>query len=1009
MSVTRLLALLAVLSAMAAAQRYAELYGRILDTSYAGIADAAVTVTNQDTGFRRTAASETGGAWAVGSLDPGIYKITVRKEGFVSVARFDVRLADSSSTHADFVLSVGSIEESITVYGNPPLDQREHEDASTGSRVERDEIERLPLNGGVLNLLELSPGTNVTPATRGEAGQFSTSGQRPNTNYFTIDGASANTGVTAGGLPAQSTGGAFPALSAFGSLDSLISLDAVEELRVTTSTSVAEFGRLPGASVALTSRAGTNELHGSTSYRIRNEALNAGDWFGNQAGYVSLPLRLQDVAQTFGGPLKRNRTFFFLSYQHMALVQPFVWQQPVPSLEARQNAADWAQPLLALFPPPTSSLSTSLLMTQDVGEWVGRTVRPAGLDAGGARIDQAITSRISFFGRYNDSPSNNQFGTLTTNVLDLHSRSLTLGLNARPTANLALDMRANESQVDAHSLWISPGDSCALQPLVAAITVNQTAIPCNYLVRFSIGGVGQLVSGSEGRRRQRQFQDVQSVSYHRHAHTVALGADYRRILAVRRDLAGALGVIADGMGDLASTHDLWIDNAAAQNASTELNELSLWAQDTWQASSRLTIAGGLRWEYSPAPVPASPVNFLDPKTNTVFSLQQRLWPISYRDYAPRLGVAWRLTPDGRTVLRAGGGLYYDSSLSIATDVLTGGPLDVSSGGYRTGRNGLFSTQLIYGFMPNLRLPRVEQWNVSLERAWGAHDVVSIGYLGSGGHSLLRREMGGAGSSPTSYVALITNSGASDYQALQMQYRRRVARGLQSVVAYAWSHSIDNDSSDAFLLWTPPGSVDKGSSDFDLRHSLTGSVSYEFAPAKSTTPVARFLGGWAADAIFRARSGFPISVLNSDEYLGITLANAFRPDLVYGAPLWLAAPGTAGGRILNPAAFQTTSPGAQGTLGRNAFSGFGMTQLDFDLRREFRLTERRRLEFRIEAYNLFNHANFGDPVRYLNSSVFGQSTSMLNQMLGTGSPGSGLAPIFESGGPRSLEGSLKFRF
>jgi hypothetical protein len=312
-------------------------------------------------------------------------------------------------------------------------------------------------------------------------------------------------------------------------------------------------------------------------------------------------------------------------------------------------------------------------------------------------------------------------------------------------------------------------------------------------------------------------------------------------------------------------------------------------------------------------------------------------------------------------------------------------------------------------MPDLRLPRVEQWNVSLERAWGAHDVVSIGCLGSGGHSLLRREMGGAGSSPTSYVALITNSGASDYQALQMQYRRRVARGLQSVVAYAWSHSIDNDSSDAFLVWSPAGSVDKGSSDFDLRHSLTGSVSYEFAPAKSTTPAARFLGGWAVDAIFRARSGFPISVLNSDEYMGISLANAFRPDLVYGAPLWLAAPGTAGGRILNPAAFQTTSPGVQGTLGRNAFSGFGMTQLDFDLRREFRLTERRRLEFRIEAYNLFNHANFGDPVRYLNSPVFGQSTSMLNQMLGTGSPGSGLAPIFESGGPRSLQGSLKFRF
>ena len=792
MSVSRVLALLALSSATAAAQRYADLYGRVLDTSYGGIADAAVTVTNQDTGFRRITQSEPGGTYTVSSLQPGTYKITVRKEGFVSVARFDVRLADSTPTRADFILSVGSIEESITVYGNPPLFEREHEDASTGSRVERDEIERLPANGGgVLNLLELTPGTNITPATRGEAGQFSTSGQRPNTNYFTIDGVSANTGVTAGGLPAQSTGGAFPALSAFGSLDSLISLDAVEELRVTTSTSVAEFGRLPGASVALNSRSGTNELHGATGYRIRNELLNAHDWFGNQAGYGSLPLRLNDIAQTFGGPLKRNRTFFFLSYEHMWLVQPFVWRQPVPSLAARQTAADWAQPLLALFPAPSPGP-----VMHGVGEWVGNTVRPAGLDVGGARIDQAITSRLSFFGRYNDSPSNNQFGTLTTNDLDLLSQSLTLGLNARPRTNLALDFRANESQVNAHSVWISPGPSCALQPLLAAFSLSPA--PCNYLVRFDIGGVGQLVSGSEGDRRQRQFQAVQSASYHLHRHTLALGADYRRILAIRRDPTGALGVIADNLSDLVSTRNLWVNNAPALNASTELNELSLWVEDTWQVTSRMTVAGGLRWEYSPAPVPASGVYFLNPATNTVFTMRQPLWPVNYRNFAPRLGVAWRLTGDGRTVLRAGGGLYYDSSLSIATDFLTGSPLDVSSGGFTSGRNGLFSTQLIYGFMPNLRLPRVEQWNLSLERALGTHDVVSVGYLGSGGHSLLRREMGGPGTSPTSYVALTTNGGASNYQALQIEYRRRVARGLQSLVAYAWSHSIDNDSSDAFL-------------------------------------------------------------------------------------------------------------------------------------------------------------------------------------------------------------------
>src|SRR5436305_1959619 len=284
----RTLALLLLGAFSVAAQRYVDVYGRILDTSEAGIGQAAVTVVNEDTGFRRVTESDPGGMYAVGSLQPGAYKITVRREGFRTLMRFGVKLSAVGATRADFVLPVGSIEETITVYGTAPLVS--HDDASTGSRVDRAEIERLPLNGrGLLTLLEFAPGTNVIPATRGDAGQFTATGQRPNTNYFTVDGVSANTGVTAGGLPAQSTGGSLPALSAFGSMDSLISLEAVQEMRVTTSTSVAEFGRLPGASVGLSSRSGSNDFHGAAAYRVRNELFNANDWFGNQAGYGRLP------------------------------------------------------------------------------------------------------------------------------------------------------------------------------------------------------------------------------------------------------------------------------------------------------------------------------------------------------------------------------------------------------------------------------------------------------------------------------------------------------------------------------------------------------------------------------------------------------------------------------------------------------------------------------------------------------------------------------------------------
>ena len=194
------------------------------------------------------------------------------------------------------------------------------------------------MDAGLLSLLELAPGVVVTPATRGESGQFSVAGQRPNTNYFTVDGVSANSGVSGGGLPAQSTGAALPGMTAFGSLDSLLSRDALEEMRVQTSTSVAEFGRLPGGQISLSSRSGSNEFHGSLFYGFRNRILDANDWFANQHGDSRAPLRMQDVGATLGGPLRRNRTFFFLSYEGMRLFQPFVWREPAPTLAAREAA-----------------------------------------------------------------------------------------------------------------------------------------------------------------------------------------------------------------------------------------------------------------------------------------------------------------------------------------------------------------------------------------------------------------------------------------------------------------------------------------------------------------------------------------------------------------------------------------------------------------------------------------------------------------------------------------------
>jgi hypothetical protein len=993
MRLARVLALLAVLVVPAASQRFGSFYGIVLDTSDAGIGQASVSIVNEETGFRRVAQSEPGGSFAVGALEPGEYKITVRKEGFRTVVRFGLRLA-AAPARVDFVLPVGSIEETITVEGTAPLMPRE--DASTGTRNLGDDIANVPLNGrGLLTVLELTAGTNVIPATRGDPGQFTATGQRPNTNTFLVDGMSANTGVTAGGLPAQSTGGTMPALSAFGSMDSLISLDAMQEVRVQTSTSVAEFGRLPGASIELTSRSGTNEIHGSSSYRARNQVFGANDWFSNQGGFGRMQLHLQDFSQTLGGPVKRNHTFFFLSFQRISLLQPFVSIQPVPNANARVIAADWALPALALFPAPADSGGPGY-----VGEVLERKTRPAGLFAGAARFDQALGSRVSLFGRYSDAPSENQFGGLSVDALDLRIRSLTLGLNARVTPNTVLDARVNESQAEAQSRW-SLGEACALQPVVKSFFVAQ--VSCDSLMRLWIGGVGQLISGREGDRRQRQFQTVETLALHRGSHSLTIGSDYRAITAIRRDPGATYGLIADDVFGLSDKRNLWTSNTPGQNASLRVDELSLWIQDTWKPWNRLTVSAGLRWEYSP-PLVAPPTSandplyyFIDPATQNIVASSQPLWRESDRNFAPRLGFAFLLTGDGRTVLRTGGGLYYDSSLSIATDVLNGGPLSIAQ--LKSSIHAPFPSIMSYAFMPNLRLPVIGQWNLAVERAVTAHDVVSLGYVGSVGYDLVRREAGGAGNNPTTLVALTTNHGHANYHALEMQYKRHLAGGVQAMAAYTWSHSIDNDSSDSFLLWAAPGPGDHSASDFDLRQSFTGTVTYESSRFK----------GWALDGVLRARTGFPITVLASDEYQGLTIMNAFRPNLVPTQPLWIENAGAPGGRLLNPAAFVAAPVGRQGTLGRNAIDGFGMWQVDLALRREFALKERYKLLLRLEAFNALNHPSFADPVRYLNSPVFGQSVSMLNLMLGTGSPGSGLAPILQTGAPRALQGTIKFQF
>jgi hypothetical protein len=241
--------------------------------------------------------------------------------------------------------------------------------------------------------------------------------------------------------------------------------------------------------------------------------------------------------------------------------------------------------------------------------------------------------------------------------------------------------------------------------------------------------------------------------------------------------------------------------------------------------------------------------------------------------------------------------------------------------------------------------------------------------------------------------------------------------LQTLLSYTWGHSIDDVSSDVNYQNAPlsksPASVERGPSDYDIRHTFSGAVSYDI-PGPGSGVWKNIFGSWSTDTIIYARSAPPVNVVRGkNPFAGSVLSGADsvqRPNVVPGVPFYLYPSGAPGGKVINPAAFTTPVPAtAQGDLGRNALRGFGATQWDITLRRRFHFTERISLQARGDFFNILNHPNFGSPINYLSSPQFGQSTRMLSSYLGTGGQSGGLSPLYQIGGPRSIQLALKLQF
>ena len=1012
--------------------------GYIVDPAGLAVPGARVAVESENTGAMRDVFSNHQGLYSVPALLPGPYNITVEASGFKTLHENRIVLEAEQTARLDFNLTIGSTSETITVEGSAPL--LNTSDASVSTLIGNRFVENMPLNGrSFSSLIDLTPGVVLTQTNQYEQGQFSVNGQRPDANYFLVDGVSANLG-TAGNGSALGQGGAgqLPAVDAFGGMSNMVSLDALQEFRIETSSFAPEYGRTPGAQVSVVTKSGTNALHGTAFEYFRNDVLDANDWFADHSDLKKPELRQNDFGGVLGGSIIKDKLFFFGSYEGLRVRQPKVADTYVPTLATRQNAPAAVQPLLNAFPLPNGP---------DLGNGTaGFTASysdPSTLNAASVRIDYLPSDKITIFGRYNYAPSSlGQRGAggyeySDVQFVDYDFQAVTVGSNQAITPRLTNEIRFNYSQSRAHSFYTLDYFEGAVPPSNSAL-YPAGASPQNALALFYADSTPYgiaFIDGKVGNNLQRQINVTDNISHTIAAHQLKFGIDYRRLNPEAALVPYTVEYVFLSLSNvLANTlPEAFI---AARNPDTQLvfSNWSLFAQDTWDITRNLTITYGLRWEYNASPSsPNGTFPFTVTGVNNLATMQLAapgtpLWNPQKHDFAPRLGIAWHPRPN--LVLRAGAGIFYDLGYSEVADGISAWPYAQEKFVFSTSfplsaseaAPPPFTTSPPVSYLavvnPNHVLPRTYEWNGSLEESFGRSDVLTITYVGAGGRKLMREDIYLQPNPNFVEFKLLSNGGTSSYQALQAQFRHRLAHGLQTLLSYTWAHSIDDVSSDAYFLNVPPGqsSSERGSSDYDIRQTFAGAISYEI-PGPGSGPWRSIFGNWSTDSIIYARSATPVNVVTGLDTFGLLLSgnqSVQRPNVIPGVPFYVDESGAPGGKIINAAAFSVPVSG-QGDLGRNALRGFGATQLDLTLRRRFRLTERISLQARGDFFNIFNHPNFGNPENYLYSSpgmanpLFGQSTSTLASYLGSGGQGGGLNPLYQIGGPRSIQLALKLQF
>ena len=1030
----------------------AAMSGRVTDQSGAVVVGAEVEIKNADTNVPLVTQTNNEGFYSLPSLRPGNYLMNVRKQSFRTVSVTGITLNVQDNLSRNFVLQVGSSSESITVRADAV--NVNTTDAAVSTVIDHKFVESMPLNGrSFQDLLTLIPGVTLIGNSGGVGyqGELTVNGQRTEANYFTVDGVSATNGPPLPLLFGLGAGfaGATPAETALGTTQSIASIDALQEFRATTSTYSAEYGRTPGGQFSFTTRSGTNGWHGTSYDYFRNEALDANNWFTNAFGQSRPKERQNDFGGTLGGPVVipglyngKDKTFFFFSYEGLRLWTPeAAATNPVPDANLRKMAPAPVQPILNIFPVPNSGE-----LNDGYGLYSASSSFPSAVDSISVRADHSFNNKFKVFGRYADTPTvssiYNESIEINSIVNDrLLTMAATVMLSSRQTNELRFNITENNQQLSDRSTNLggaTPFNPTSLpgpngKPL-PAIGTEVFACIC-YDGQFATFALDQVLNA------QRQYNLTDTHSWSIGAHNLKFGFDWRRTATSLSPLLGEDVSFDSEASILSNSAGVLAFDRLGSTVEPVYTNFSAFAEDEWKVTSRLSLSLGLRWDVNPAPSNArgpSPYT-LDQITNLATAklapAGTPLWKTDWFGFAPRIGAAYTLrqTPGYETVVRGGFGEFYDMGNTFGSTGFSGVGFGVfdSLGEVNF---PLTSAQFdaipapsvappynapVNAFDPHLKLPYTLQWNLALEQALGRSNALTVTYVGSAARRLLTQfqyapeSLGNPNFNSNvcgGCLYVTRNLTASDYDALQVQFERRVAHGLQALASYTWSHSID-DASNNFTLYE----LERGNSDFDIRHNFQAAITYDIAGNYSNPVLSGILKHWGLDTRIIAQSALPVDVIGSQEFDPVAQRSVnYHPNVVLGQPLYLYGSQYPGGRALNYNAFETPPAGVEGNAGRNSARGFGSWQANLALRREFPIHERLKLQFRAEAFNVFNHPNFTYIYNYLSYGpcgppqprqppfCFGVSGSTPNQ-IGT------LNSLYGSGGPRSLQVALKLLF